>query len=90
VTRKDKTPAQPTRMGDVQPGYIAQTACGTLLVTGQIWNGTLVELWDPEEQRKRSATFGVSDDMPVLGVTRKPSPSPPPAAGGEEFDPVRG
>jgi hypothetical protein len=88
---KPKAPEQPKRMGDVQPGDVAQTRAAWLLVTGQVWNGTLVELWDPEQERKVSATFGVSDDMPVLLVKpKKRTPLPPSAGGNGDYDPLRG
>lgn len=88
---KPKASGDPKTLGDVEPGWIAQTPCGHLLVMGQVKGGTLVELWHPYEQRKCSATFGVMAELVVLAVTRRPGAMPPAAGGaGTEVDPVRG
>jgi hypothetical protein len=83
-----KPPAAPRRIADCGPGDIAQTPAGFLRVAEQVKNGTLVELWHPDEKRRLSATFGVMNDLAVLSVT--PRPTCPPSAGGGECDPVRG
>ena len=85
---KSTTPPAKRLIGDCDPGDIAQTPAGWLYVCGQVWNGTLVELWHPETQKRLSATFGVMNDLAVLGVT--PRPPRPAAPRGDEFDPVRG
>jgi hypothetical protein len=88
--RKAK-PTEPTRIGDVAPGTIANTPCGTLLVTGQVKNGTMVELWLATEERRVSATFCVSPELEVLSTRRRPGLPVPTAGGvGTEVDPVRG
>jgi hypothetical protein len=88
VKGKAKPQTAPRRIADCGPGHIAQTPAGFLRVAEQVKNGTLVELWQPEQQRRLSATFGVMNDLAVLSVT--PRPARPPSAGGTEVDPVRG
>jgi hypothetical protein len=88
VKGKAKPPAAPRRIADCGPGDIAQTPAGFLRVAEQVKNGTLVELWHPDEKRRLSATFGVMSDLAVLAVT--PRPTRPPTTGGVECDPVRG
>jgi hypothetical protein len=88
VKGKGKPPAAPRRLADCGPGDIAQTPAGFLRVAEQVKNGTLVELWHPDEKRRLSATFGVMNDLMVLHVT--PRPARPPTAVGVECDPVRG
>jgi hypothetical protein len=84
---KAKPPA-PRQIADCGPGDIAQTPAGFLRVAEQVKNGTLVELWHPEQQRRLSATFGVMNDLAVLSVT--PRPARPLTGSGVECDPVRG
>jgi hypothetical protein len=89
VKRKGKLPAAPRRIADCGPGDIAQTPAGFLRVAEQVKNGTLVELWHPDERRRLSATFGVMNDLAVLTVTPRPARRAA-ADGGAECDPVRG
>jgi hypothetical protein len=85
---KPKAPAK-SRIADCEPGEIAQTPAGWLYVCGQVLNGTLVELWHPHRQKRLSQTFGVMDDLEVLGVTPR-QPAKRQVGAGDEFDPVRG
>lgn len=77
-------------LADVEPGCIAETACATLLVTGQVKGGTLVELYDPVEQRRRSSTFGAHSDIVVTKVTNRTPIVPTAGGAGCEVDPVKG
>lgn len=89
---KRKPTDQPITLADVEPGNIAETPAGWLIVNGHVNGGwALCDLWDPTQQRKVSATFGVSGEVAVLSVKRKPGAAPATAGGvGCEVDPVRG
>jgi hypothetical protein len=88
MTAKAKPPAKKI-LADCEPGEIAQTPAGWLYVCGQVKNGTLVELWHPDERKRLSQMFGLMNDLAVLGVTPR-RPAARQVGAGDEFDPVRG
>jgi hypothetical protein len=89
VKAKTKPGTAPRRIADCGPGDIVKTPAGYLRVAEQVKNGTLVELWHPDEQRRLSAIFGVMNDLAVLTVTPKPA-RPQTMGGGSHYDPLRG
>lgn len=86
---KPKSTEPPKTLGECKVGDVAETPCGTLLVTGAINGFPLVRLYSKADNRTVSQPFGVRADVPVMSVSRKPNPRPP-AAAGNTYDPVSG